>query len=198
MGIPKRDGVVRSAQVRAGRSRRSRCTTGIFQTAGSPEPARKGRGVERMKPLLGEGMLGSEGEFHLRQRRLAHPTFHRARLVGYADVMARYASDTAQQWTDGATIDVHAEMMRLTLAIAARTLFDADIETEVRDVAEVIDLSLRLFRFATLPFGQHLERVPLPVARRMKRARAGSARRIDAIVSARVGHRPACALDRRD
>lgn len=53
-------------------------------------------------------------------------------------------------------------------ASALRTLFDADIETEARDVAEGIDLSLRLFRFATLPFGQHVERLPIPVVRRMR------------------------------
>lgn len=155
---------------------------------------RKGRGVERMKPLLGEGMLGSEGEFHLRQRRLAQPAFHRARLVGYAEVMARYADETAQRWTDGATIDVHAEMMRLTLAIASRTLFDADIETEARDVAEVIDLSLRLFRFATLPFGQHLERLPIPVAHRMRRARA----RMNAFIYEMIRTRRASGADHGD
>lgn len=146
---------------------------------------RKGRGIERTKILLGEGLLGSEGEFHRRQRRLVQPAFHRARLGAYAEVMVRYADELTRWWTDGATVDVHAEMMRLTLAIAARTLFDADIETEARDVAEVINLSLRLFRFATLPFGEHIERIPLPIVRHMQRARA----RMDEFIYAMIRRR---------
>lgn len=154
----------------------------------------KGRGVERMRVLLGNGLLTSEGEFHLRQRRLAQPAFHRARMAGYADVMVRHATAIAQTWHAGATLDIHAEMMRLTLGIAARTLFDADIETEARDVAEVIEMSLRLFRFATLPFGEHLERLPIPVVRRMKRMRT----RMDLFIHDMIAERRTGTTDRGD
>ena len=46
---------------------------------------RKGRGLERAKRLLGEGLLTSEGAVHLRQRRLMQPAFHRDRIAAYAD-----------------------------------------------------------------------------------------------------------------
>src|SRR5262245_34902339 len=47
----------------------------------------KGRGLQKAKSLLGEGLLTSEGAFHRRQRRLAQPAFHRARVQGYGTVM---------------------------------------------------------------------------------------------------------------
>src|SRR6476646_9685577 len=56
----------------------------------------KGRGLERAKMLLGEGLLTSEDDFHLRQRRLAQPAFHRARINAYGDVMATYAERRAE------------------------------------------------------------------------------------------------------
>ena len=45
---------------------------------------KKGRGLEQIKRLLGEGLLTSEGDFHLRQRRLMQPAFHRQRIAAYA------------------------------------------------------------------------------------------------------------------
>ena len=48
----------------------------------------KGRGLQAAKALLGNGLLTSEGEFHLRQRRLAQPAFHRQRIAAYADERA--------------------------------------------------------------------------------------------------------------
>jgi len=51
----------------------------------------KGRGLDRAKRLLGEGLLTNEGAMHLRQRRLVQPAFHRERVAVYAEVMARDA-----------------------------------------------------------------------------------------------------------
>src|SRR5262247_2895544 len=84
----------------------------------------KGEGLQRAKRLLGEGLLTSEGEFHLRQRRLAQPAFHRQRIAGYAATMVEYAAHACDRWRAGDTRDVAREMMRLTLAIAGKTLFD--------------------------------------------------------------------------
>src|SRR6187200_721888 len=51
----------------------------------------KGRALERAKRTLGEGLLTSEGTFHLRQRRLVQPAFHKARVAGYAEAMTQAA-----------------------------------------------------------------------------------------------------------
>src|SRR5438270_4701192 len=77
----------------------------------------KGRALERSRLLLGQGLLTSEGEFHLRQRRLVQPAFHRQRIAGYAQAMVHYAQRWREQRRDGEEIDVHQQMTSLTLAI---------------------------------------------------------------------------------
>src|SRR5262245_44313617 len=84
----------------------------------------KGRGLQRSKRLLGEGLLTSEDPVHLRQRRLMQPAFHRDRIAGYGATMVAYADRARRSWRDGAELDVAQEMMRLTLAVAGKTLFD--------------------------------------------------------------------------
>src|SRR5205085_1161060 len=98
----------------------------------------KGRGLERAKRLLGEGLLTSEGDDHRRQRRLAQPAFHRARVASYARVMADYAERHSARWRDGETLDVAAEAGRLTLAIVGKTLFDADVEAEADEIGRAV------------------------------------------------------------
>lgn len=133
----------------------------------------KGRALDRVKKtLLGNGLLTSEGDFHLRQRRLAQPAFHRQRIVGYSKVMSAYTERTASRWRDGETLDMHEEMMHLTLAIAAKTLFDADIEAEAKAVGDAMELSLQMWKYGVLPGGGALEYLPLPWIRNLRRARA--------------------------
>src|SRR5215475_15492346 len=77
---------------------------------------KKGRGLERAKRMLGNGLLTSEGEFHNRQRRLAQPAFHRDRIVRYATLMTDFADRVQRQrWVDGPVVDIAQEMMRITL-----------------------------------------------------------------------------------
>ena len=90
------------------------------------------------RPLLGNGLLTSEGDFHKKQRRMMAPMFVQKRIAAYADVMAERAEKMARSFADGATIDLSREMMELTLEIVGKTLFDA----EVRDEAEEIGAAL--------------------------------------------------------
>jgi cytochrome P450 len=154
----------------------------------------KGRSLERTKVLLGEGLLLAEGEEHLRQRRLMQPAFHRERLATYGDAMIHYADRTQSRWTDGQSLDMHREMMSLTLAIAGRTLFDADVDKDARELAEALDLSLRMFDLAILPLGPLLEYVPLPWVLRLHRARA----RTNKIIHGMIAERRANGSDRGD
>jgi len=154
----------------------------------------KGRSLERTKVLLGEGLLLAEGQQHLRQRRLMQPAFHRERLAAYADAMVHYADRTQSGWTDGQSLDMHREMMSLTLAIAGRTLFDADVDADAHELAEALDLSLRMFDLAILPLGRVLEYVPLPWVLRLHRARA----RTNKIIHSMIAERRANGSDRGD
>ncbi len=131
----------------------------------------KSRGLERAKRLLGNGLLTSEGEFHLRQRRLAQPAFHRQRIATYAGTMIDYAERTGARWQDGETVDMHNEMMRLTLGIVARTLFDADVDNEAAEIGAALTQAFESFNLAMLPFTELLEKLPLPAVRRFNAAR---------------------------
>jgi cytochrome P450 len=85
-------------------------------------------------------------------------------------------------------------MMRLTLAIAGRTLFDVDVERDSREIAEALDLSLRMFGYTMLPFGYLMEHVPLGWVRDLRRARA----RMDLIIYRLIAERRATGTDHGD
>ena len=104
----------------------------------------KGRILRKNKQLFGNGLLTSEGDFWLRQRRLAQPAFHRGRVASYADTMVRSASRMASEWGNGDERDIHAEMMRLTLSIVAKTLFDADVDREAKRVGHALEAIMQL------------------------------------------------------
>ena len=133
---------------------------------------RKSRMLQRAKALLGEGLLTSEGATHLRQRRLAQPAFHRDRLRNYGQSMVEYAVRSRGRWQDGQTLDVAGEMMRLTLAVVAKTLFNADVDHEAVDIGESLVVVLGLFETVLLPFSEYLEKLPIPAVKRFERARS--------------------------
>lgn len=130
----------------------------------------KSRLLQRAKILLGEGLLTNEGKFHLRQRRLAQPAFHRDRLKAYSQVMAEYADRAASRWQEGETRDMAQEMMRLTLAVVAKTLFSADVESEASEVGQALTDVLGLFDLMLVPGTAFLQHLPLPAMRRFHRA----------------------------
>ena len=139
----------------------------------------KGRGLELAKHLLGEGLLTSEGDFHRRQRRLAQPAFHQQRIALYATAMVEHAERTSERWARLAgaatppVVDIHQEMMRLTLGIVGKTLFGTEVEDQAQEIGQAIATSMELFRsFTTLPFAPLLERLPLPSTWRFLKARA--------------------------
>jgi cytochrome P450 len=154
----------------------------------------KTRLLRRNRRLLGEGLLTSEGEFWRRQRRLAQPAFHRKRVAAYGEVMAAFAERSLEGWRDGETIDVHEEMMRLTLEVVAKCLFDADVRAEANDVGRAMKVALEDFssqrRLIRIP-----KSIPTPHNLRFERA----ARRLDEIVRAIIEeHRKSGDEDRGD
>ena len=155
----------------------------------------KGRALERAKRLLGEGLLTSEESVHLRQRRLMQPAFHRERISGYGETMVRYAERATERWKAGETIDVHREMVGLTLAIVGKTLFDADVEGEADEIGGALTEVMELFqRLLMVPFGELLEKLPLPSTRRFERARG----RLDATIGRLIAERRRNPRDRTD
>ncbi len=106
-----------------------------------------------LKGLLGNGLLLSEGEFWLRQRRLMQPMFHRERIAGFGRIMTGAAQKALESWqpaaAEGRVVDISREMMRLTLDVACRSLFSMDIMGKASAIARSVDLVLEdfIFRF---------------------------------------------------
>jgi len=126
----------------------------------------KGRALQRAKRLLGQGLLTSEGDLHRRQRLLVQPAFHRQRIASYGSVMVEHADRTSSRWRDGDTFDMSQEMTRLTLGIVAKTLFDADVESEADQIGEAMTCIMQMFNLLMFPFAEMLEKLPLPYIRR--------------------------------
>jgi cytochrome P450 len=92
-------------------------------------------GLRLYKPILGNGLVTSEGDFWRRQRKLSAPAFQASRLPAYADAMIEGTARMLDEWAPGPEADtveppardVNADMMRLTLRIACKTLFGADV-----------------------------------------------------------------------
>lgn len=155
----------------------------------------KGRGLQRARKFLGNGLLTSEGEFHKRQRRLSQPAFHRERIATYARVMAQYAAEMRDEWHPGEQHDIAKEMMRLTLRVVAKTLFDAEVKSETDEIGAALTTTIELFSAVmTLPFFELIEKLPLPFNYRFRAARA----RLDETVYRIIAERRRSNEDRGD
>ena len=141
----------------------------------------KGRSTERSRPLLGDGLLTSEGDLHRRQRRLIQPAFHHAQIRAYARVMAEEAArlPAAGDWADGATRDVAADMAAVTLRIVGRTLFTTDLSGDADTVTEaatkLIHLHLRSQSLSRRDAGHAAAARPRGRGGRRRRAGPGGA-----------------------
>jgi cytochrome P450 len=130
---------------------------------------------EKLKMVLGEGLVTSEGELWKRQRRLLQPAFHAHRTRGFVAVMGELATQMAERWEarDGSVVDVAAEMSELTLDIITRCMFGRGHEAGADAVAAAIQVAQERFAarvWALTP--DWVERLPMPANRRFWRALA--------------------------
>lgn len=157
-----------------------------------PQNFIKERTQRRMKILLGEGLITSDGEVHRRQRRIAAPAFHRQRIQNYASVMVERAAAMRDSWRPGVELDASAEMMRLALQIVARTLFDSDVTKDVQRINDEVNAIMRLYHFlVALPRAEALLHLPIPGLMRFKRAR----KRLDKVVYRMIEERRRSGVD---
>jgi cytochrome P450 len=155
----------------------------------------KERTQRRMKILLGEGLITSEGTFHMRQRRIAAPAFHRQRIQSYADIMAEQGAILREQWQPGATLDITQEMMHLSLEVVARTLFASEVTPEVRSISDEVNVVMDLYTYLiSLPRAEEYLHWPLPGFAKFRRAR----RRINTVMAEMIARRRANSEDRGD
>jgi cytochrome P450 len=155
----------------------------------------KERTVRRMKILLGNGLITSEEPFHMRQRRIVAPAFHRQRIVAYADEIVSSAARRREQWQSGQTIDISAEMMSLSLEIIARTLFNTEVTDDIRRINDEVNSIMEIYNFlVAFPRMEQFLFLPVPKIIRFRRSKA----RLDAIVSRLIPEHRAANVDRGD
>ncbi len=95
-----------------------------------------------LSQFLGNGLLTSDGDFWRRQRKLAQPAFHSKRIHTYGQVMVDYTTRMLSEWQPGTIRDINRDMMRLTLSVVARTMFNADIEREANRIGAALTVLL--------------------------------------------------------
>lgn len=138
--------------------------------------------------FLGNGLLTSEGDFWRRQRRLAQPAFHTKRIQSYADTMVSYTDAMLREWQAGAPLDINAEMMRVTLSIVVKTLFNTDIGAEADRIASALnDILEATGAGISSVWNMAPEWVPLP--RNFKNKRG--VRKLDAVIGQLIAARRA-------
>ena len=130
------------------------------------------RTIQRLKILLGEGLLTSDDPTHKRSRRIAAPAFHRARINAYADEMVRSAVHARDRWHDGEVVDMNASMMTLSLEVVARTLFDTEVDDDIREINHQSNAIMAIYNYlVAFPNAEMFLKWHLPGLGRFVRAR---------------------------
>ena len=137
------------------------------------QAAKQQRGpvMQRGRIVMGNGLLTSEEPLHARQRKLIQPAFHREPMARYAGIMSDCARRACERWRDGEVLDLHKEMMRLTLAILGRSLFGREIEQDASEIGQAVTELMSLVDLVFVPFSGPLMNLLLPGLRRLRRVR---------------------------
>src|SRR5215212_2675222 len=90
-------------------------------------------------PLLGDGLLTTDGEYHRRARRIMLPAFHREQLAASTSVMVEETERALEEWRPDTEVNLYSWTRRLALRVAMRALFGFDDSTRARD-AELAEL----------------------------------------------------------
>jgi retinoid hydroxylase len=128
-------------------------------------------GMGDLIPLLGDGLLTTDGEYHKRARRIMLPAFHRERLAAASGIMLEEAERALESWRPGARFDLYAWTRALALRIAMRALFGFDPDRGLRD-ADMAEEFERALGFWGEDYTMQMLRGPGSPWRRMLRARA--------------------------
>ena len=127
--------------------------------------------LERARPVLGNGLVTADGEFHRRQRKLMQPALNRQRIASYGTVMTDCAARMSERWRHGETVDVFQEMLHLSLEIVTRALFNIDLESEADEIEKALTIVLEHFNHLLVrPHAKLFSKLPSPSNRRFQRA----------------------------
>jgi cyclooctatin synthase len=131
----------------------------------------KGLLFDKLRPLLGNGLLNSEGDFHLKQRRIIQPGFHRARIAGYVAAMSAQTQAVAARWRDGQVVRVEREMSSMVISSITAALFASTIGPHgVRTIQECLPQVLDGTFHRLIASMVYLDKLPTRGARRFNTA----------------------------
>jgi len=134
-------------------------------------------------PLVGQGLLTSEGDLWKRQRKLAAQPFAPKRLQSYEGTMVEAAERAFASYADGETRDFHADMMQVTLEIVGRTLLGVSTTEQSNRISHALDASLDYFEERIYSWGRLLPaNFPTPRLLRFRRAKAELDRIVRSII----------------
>jgi len=145
----------------------------------------KGIALERAKVLLGNGLLTAAGQEHLLHRRMIQPLFHRQHVQSFADTFVRHAARWRDQVTPGADLDMTKEMSGLTLGIIGETMFSSDVQGDADEVREALTDAVSNFAYAFIPGLNYLQKLPLPIFIKVRKARERLDRVIHRVIAER-------------
>jgi cytochrome P450 len=127
---------------------------------------------DKLKTIVGDGLVANEGDVWLRSRRLAQPAFHRQKISAFATMMTDTTAemlDTWQRRPAGERFDIKSAMMHLTLTNLAKALFKADWGKHVAALEPAVAVALsQTFTRLTSPIDP--QRFPLPGTRTFNKA----------------------------
>jgi cytochrome P450 len=131
---------------------------------------RKGAMFDKFRPFVGNGLVLSNGDFHLRQRRLMQPAFHRDRLAAYAETMRRAATELSDSWHPGEVRVIDEDMQGLAVTIVGEALFSTELGQEaVAEARRSIYLIIQQGMIRALS-PKFVEKLPIPGNRRFDEA----------------------------
>jgi cytochrome P450 len=146
---------------------------------------------DKLRISIGNGLLTSEDDFWLRQRRIAQPAFHRPRIAALAGVMADAAREAASHWdpiaSAGRPVDVAEQMMRVTRTVVLRALLGSDLGPFAGKVSDAWTIINEYIGESFWSLGL-TDRLPMPRHRRFAAARAVLQGAVDYLIAERRRH----------
>lgn len=145
----------------------------------------KSQDFHALKPIIGEGLLTSEKDFHMRQRRLIQPAFKRSHIINYGQDMIDITSDYIDAWKDGEERIITQDMMSIALGIISKTMFSMDFKEGYDVLGGPIESAMRI----AVKRMRTLLRLPLWVPTKSNREYKKAVRTLDDVIYAIIGKR---------
>jgi cytochrome P450 len=155
----------------------------LFITAFSPEMVYqitveqkekflKGNGWNRIRKFAGEGLLTSEEPTHSQHRKIMQPSFTHKKIQGYFDIMTDKTSKRIDEWisTPNKKVDVHSEMVSLTLEIVAESLFGINLKSDTEIIRKNMNVAINAAERTVAPALHRYDFSNLPIFKNFREA----------------------------